>query len=89
MKCALCGRDVPDVTVHHLVPKDEGGRGGPTADLCSACHRQVHALFDNRTLARELSSIEELRRDPRLHRFVRWVRRQDPGRRIMVRRSRR
>jgi hypothetical protein len=74
------------VTCHHLVPKDEGGAGGATAELCSACHRQIHALFDNRTLARELASLEALRSEPRIRRFLRWVRRQDPGRRIRVRR---
>ena len=87
MICELCRREVPETTVHHLVPRDEGGRNGPTADLCPACHRQVHALFDNRTLARELPSLESLRGDPRVGSFIRWVRKQDPARRIRVQRS--
>jgi hypothetical protein len=73
------------LTVHHLVPKDEDGHGGPTARLCSGCHRQIHRLFDNATLARELDSLEKLRAHPGLAKFVRWVRRQAPGRRIKVR----
>jgi len=86
--CELCGRDVPELTVHHLVPRERGGTGGGTAELCRACHRQVHALFDNRRIAAELGSLSALRSHPDLRRFVRWVRRQDPGRRIRVRRSR-
>jgi hypothetical protein len=79
---------VPEVTQHHLVPKDEGGGGGPVADLCPACHRQLHALYDNRALATRLGSLEALRADPTVQRFVRWVRKQDPGRRVAVRRAR-
>ncbi len=86
MACDLCERDVASLTRHHLVPKDEGGTGGETADLCGACHRQIHALYDNRTLAREMGSIPALRAAPEMRRFLRWVRRQDPGRRIRVRR---
>lgn len=75
------------LTVHHLVPKQRGGGRGDTAELCPACHRQLHALFDNRHLAAELGSLEALRAHPDVRRFVRWVRRQDPNRRVKVRRS--
>ena len=34
---------------------------GPTALLCPTCHRQLHALFSETTLAQELHSIELLR----------------------------
>ncbi len=87
-RCELCGRLVPEVTQHHLVPKDAGGGTGPVADLCPTCHRQLHALYDNQTLARRLGSLEALRQDPTVQRFVRWVRKQDPGRRVAVRRAR-
>ena len=29
--------------------------------VCSPCHRQVHALFTNRTLAGQLDTLEKLR----------------------------
>lgn len=87
-RCALCERDVSQITVHHLVPKSRGKPGQvlPTADLCSACHRQIHALYSNDHLARELGTLEALRSDPDVQRFVRWVRKQAPDRRISVRR---
>ncbi len=87
--CELCDREAPDLTTHHLVPRDEDGRRGPTAVVCNACHRQLHAMFDNRTLARSLSTVDDLRSDPRLARFLGWVRRQPPGRRIRIRPARR
>jgi 5-methylcytosine-specific restriction endonuclease McrA len=84
-RCELCGRTGVTLTVHHLVPKDEDGHHGPRAQLCSGCHRQIHRLFDNATLARELDTVEKLRAHPELAKFVRWIRRQHPGRRIRVR----
>ncbi len=87
MTCELCGRSVEALTTHHLVPIQKDGRDGPTAELCSACHRQVHSLFDNATLARQLNTLEKLRADDRVQKFVRWVRKQSPNRRIKVRRA--
>lgn len=84
--CALCERPVHATTRHHLVPRQYGGE--LTAELCRACHSQVHALFENRTLARELGTLEALRAAPELVRYLRWVRRQ-PDRAIRVRKARR
>ena len=77
------------LTVHHLIPKQRDGRDGPTAAICSACHRQIHILFDNATLERVLNSIERLRDEPRMRRFLAWVRKQDPHKRVKVRSGRR
>lgn len=89
MTCALCGRDVGRVTVHHLIPQQKGGQNGPRAEICSACHRQIHVLYDNGRLARELNCLERLRDEPEMRRFLSWVRKQDPDRRIKVRGGRR
>lgn len=94
VRCALCEREVSRLTLHHLVPREEEDHAGrkslngvPSprlAEVCSACHRQVHALYDNGRLARELSSVERLRDEPDMRRFLSWVRRQDPERRVRV-----
>lgn len=83
--CALCGRRVERLTRHHLCPREHGG--AETVLLCGGCHRQVHALFTNRTLAAELDTLEKLRRDPAIERYVAWARRQADAH-IPVRRSR-
>ncbi len=74
--CALCERPAERFTVHHLVPRARGGNHGPTARLCSTCHRQVHAMFSETTLAEELNSVESLRANPRVASFLNWMRRQ-------------
>ena len=84
-RCALCGREVSRTTRHHTLPRSFGGT--EVAHLCPPCHHQVHALYTNRTLAQELNSVEALRQEPHIQRYLAWVRRQS-DRLIRVRRSR-
>ena len=85
--CELCQREVDRYTVHHLVPKARGGKFGPTANLCPTCHRQLHALFSEATLAEELHSIALLRSNPRVNSYLRWVRKQKSAGGFKVRRA--
>ena len=85
--CELCRREVERRTVHHLIPKARGGRFGPTALLCPTCHRQLHALFSETTLAQELHSIELLRANPQVNNYLRWMRKQKDGANFQVRRA--
>ncbi len=73
-RCELCEREVTKTTKHHLVPKSQ--KGTVTADLCSPCHRQIHALFTNKTLAKELHVIEALKVDPDMQRYLGFIRKQ-------------
>ena len=86
--CQLCERAVGRLTVHHLKPKSEAKRREtlPTANLCPACHRQLHSLFTNKELARQLNSLDELKKEPAVQKFLHWIRKQDPNKRIKVRR---
>lgn len=74
-RCALCEREVQRTSRHHLVPREEGGRHGPTADLCQPCHSTVHLLLDNKALARRYASIEQLRTAEELQKYLHWIRR--------------
>lgn len=80
--CALCERAVGGISKHHLIPRSEGGTG--TVDLCATCHKTLHSFFTNRMLARELNTVEVLRRHPDLQPYLKWVRKQ-PDRAIRVR----
>lgn len=88
MQCELCDREMAHLTVHHLVPRQAVKRKkadpGPTADLCSACHKQIHALFDNAYLAKHLNTIEKLQAEPQLQKFLTWIRKQRADKRIRV-----
>ena len=85
--CELCLRQSNSYTVHHLIPRSRGGRFGPKARLCPTCHRQLHALFSEATLGRELSSIEQIRTNSEMANYLNWVRKQKGPTSFPVRRS--
>ena len=91
-RCDLCERATPLLTEHHLIPRSQGRRQGlraaelPTADLCPACHKFLHATFSNAELAGEYADLTALRQHPEVGRFLAWVRRQPPTKAVRVRR---
>ncbi len=87
MACELCLRELGLFTEHHLVPRSQGGKDGPKARLCPTCHRQLHAMFSEKTLANDLSSIELLRADPQFAGYLKWVSKQKDGATFRVRRA--
>ena len=89
--CQLCDRDCLKLTVHHLIPRQQVKRKkldeSPTANLCAACHRQIHALFSNQSLATEFNTINLLQEHPQMQTFLTWIRKQDPNRKIRTRKA--
>ncbi|MDH3265209.1 MAG: HNH endonuclease [Paracoccaceae bacterium] len=80
--CPLCGRPIPDgapSSLHHLVPKLKGGKGGETVLLHAICQKEIHASFTEAQLARGFRTIDALRADPRIARLVGWVAKRPPG----------
>ena len=78
----MCEREVPRamITLHHLRPREKGGKPEHRTPLCRPCHKQVHAVFSNAVLAKSLDSLERLRAEPSLQAFLKWIRKQQPGR---------
>ncbi|MBE9168466.1 HNH endonuclease [Pleurocapsales cyanobacterium LEGE 06147] len=89
MQCELCQREMERLTVHHLIPrqavKRKKAEPGPTIDICSACHRQIHSLYSNNELAKYLNTLEKLRNEPKMQKFLAWIEKQKPNKRIRVR----
>lgn len=71
--CELCGREVQSLSRHHLVPREEGGRYGATAELCQPCHSTVHLTFTNRDLASTYNNIPTLQQAEALQKYLKWV----------------
>lgn len=79
--CPLCHRPIPPEarqSVHHLIPKLKGGKGGPTVRLHHICHREIHAALTEVELAREWNTPERLRAHPKLAKFIAWVAKRPP-----------
>ncbi len=79
--CGLCARPIPPgvpQSLHHLVPKLRGGKGGDTVLLHHVCHKEIHASLSEAELARDYADIRALRAHPRLARFIAWVRKRPP-----------
>jgi hypothetical protein len=79
--CPLCLRPIPPgvpQSLHHLIPKLRGGKGGATVLLHQICHSEIHASLTETELARRFNTIEALRAHPRLARFIDWVARRPP-----------
>ena len=80
--CPLCDRPIPkDVpqSLHHLIPKMKGGKGGPVVLMHHICHREVHASLTEAELARDYNTPEALRSHPRLAKFAAWVAKRPTG----------
>ncbi|MEL6688811.1 MAG: HNH endonuclease [Pseudomonadota bacterium] len=79
--CPLCGRPIPSgvpQSLHHLIPKLKGGKGGPTVLMHHICHKEVHAALTEAELARAYNTPEALRAHPRLAKFAAWVAKRPP-----------
>jgi len=75
--CPLCNRQIPAharQSLHHLIPRLRGGKGGPTVRLHQICHNEIHATLSEAELARAYNTIEALQAHPRLAVFIAWVR---------------
>jgi len=86
VRCPLCLRMIlpENLTRHHTVPKSRGGR--VTEPVCRTCHDQIHAMFTEKQLEREMPDLGSLRAHPDFATYLRWVRRKNPDKRFCVRR---
>lgn len=79
--CPLCLRPIPKdarQSLHHLIPKLKGGKGGPTVRLHQICHNTIHATLSEAELARNFATPEALRAHPEIARFIDWVAKKPP-----------
>ncbi|HEX8234866.1 MAG TPA: hypothetical protein VF600_02830 [Abditibacteriaceae bacterium] len=97
--CELCGRLMPQLPRHHLIPrtrhrKKRAQRTFERADmkeriamLCRPCHRNVHAVLDNKELESNYNTLETLAANPAIRKFTEWIKNKPPGTTVPVRRQ--
>jgi hypothetical protein len=81
--CELCDLGEVPLTDHHLIPRmrhnkrvkrDFGKERNKTLDMCKPCHRQLHKLFTEKQLEREYNTLEKLKANPEVQRWIEWRR---------------
>ncbi|WP_064092205.1 hypothetical protein [Rossellomorea aquimaris] len=85
--CELCSRQQVETTIHHLTPKEVGGTFMPTAQLCIPCHKQIHNLYTNDELGVRLNTIEGLKQNEKIRRFIKWIRKQPSSKLVKTKKS--
>lgn len=86
--CELCNRNVSIITKHHLIPKQNGGKNYKTIHLCTTCHKQIHALFTNRELATLYNSIDSLKNNDKIIKFLNFIKKFPNDYHINIKKSR-
>ncbi|MFK7820281.1 MAG: HNH endonuclease [Planctomycetaceae bacterium] len=85
--CPICLHEYErkQLTKHHLVPKSR--KGTETVLVCKPCHKQIHAIFDEKELERRFNTIESLVESEEFLPWVNWIRKRKPTSHIHVTRS--
>ena len=85
--CAICGTSHM-ITFHHLIPKTchrnkwfqknfskaEMKHNG--IDVCRRCHSFIHKKFSEKTLGRELNTLEKLLENEEIAKYRVWAKKQ-------------
>ncbi|WP_293981228.1 HNH endonuclease [uncultured Clostridium sp.] len=71
--CELCNRSVSIITKHHLIPLEKGGKKLDTIHLCPTCHTAIHSLFTNRELASRFNSLELIKKDFKIKKYLKFI----------------
>ena len=85
--CELCKREVSELTEHHLLPKQRGGKCFNTTLLCKTCHKQIHALYTNRELGARLFSIDRLNNDSKIKKYLNFIKKYPGDTEINIKKS--
>jgi len=85
--CGLCDR-LKDLTFHHYIPRtlhsNKYFRKNYTIeymkthgiDLCNDCHKTIHHFFTEKELGKYYNDKDKLLSDPRVRKYLRWVKKQ-------------
>ena len=77
--CPLCGRPLAEpITRHHLIPPSKGGKDTPTVAMHKICQTKVHAVFSETELKNYYHTVERIKENEEITKFVKWVSKKEP-----------
>lgn len=94
--CVLCGREVSQLTIHHLIPRTRHKNRknkrtfsrkevrGRLILVCAPCHKNIHAVLSNKELERDYNTIDALRCHPKIKNFTQWITDKPPHMHVVV-----
>ena len=85
--CQLCERKIDKLTKHHLLPREEGGNKEYISYICSECHRQIYALYTNKELATRLYTLDKLKNDEKISKYLKFIKKQPPSKVTTIKKS--
>ena len=83
--CSICGRNTPEKyqEKHHLIP----GRSKETIDVCVDCGDQVHNIFQNTYLRKELDTLDKILGHEDIKRWIIFIRKKIEFGRVCMKRK--
>lgn len=94
-KCETCSRE-RETEKHHLIPQtlhnnkwfkkrySKEFMATHTIEVCYDCHLAIHKFFDNKTLAKELNTLEKLLENNKMCNFCRWINKQNKIKKVKI-----
>lgn len=78
--CPLCNRELAEPMVrHHLIPPSKGGKDTPTVAMHKICQAKVHAVFTETELKNYYNTVERIKEQEEIAKFIKWVSKKDLG----------
>ena len=74
-QCPCCLRHVRDIdmTIHHWLPRSQGGTLKETIILCKTCHETLHYIIDIADVVK-YKTVDELESHPQFCNYLHWIR---------------
>jgi len=100
-RCELCGRAGVRLTRHHLIPRrthrlkrirrrfSRDALEARVLRVCPPCHKQIHAVLDEKRLAETYNTRQALLSHPEIAKFAEWIADKPPGFKLRTRQPRR
>lgn len=61
----------PATDLHHLITKSKKGK--ETVLIHLVCHRKIHSILTEKEIATKYNTIEKLKTQPDIIKFIKWV----------------